>query len=312
MTRATPPATLPPALAAAAQLLRQHGRQAKKSWGQNFLHDPRIVARIADAAALQPTDVVVEIGAGLGALTGALAARARRVLAIERDRDLALLLRQAFAEVASVTILETNALTFDFAAVAAAERLVVVGNLPYNIASPLLFRLLDQRAALRSATVMLQRELAQRLVAGPGTRRYGAPSVLLQQHAELHTCLQVGRGAFVPPPRVDSTVIRLDFRAAPRAPADDAALRQTVRAAFGMRRKTLLRALSAAFPGEAVALALAQCGIDPRARAETLSVMQFAALSRALPPPSATAWARGAQERAQEGALGVEAEDDAP
>lgn len=311
MTRATPPATppaaLPGALAAASELLRRHGRQAKKSWGQNFLHDPRIVARIAEAAGIQSTDVVVEIGAGLGALTGALAARALRVLAIERDRDLALLLREAFAEVASVTILETNALTFEFGAVAGAGRLVVVGNLPYNIASPLLFRLLDQRAQLRSATVMLQRELAQRLVAGPGTRRYGVPSVLLQQHAELRTCLQVGRGAFVPPPRVDSTVIRLDFRSAPRAPADDAALRHTVRTAFGARRKTLQRALSAAFPSDAVTLALARCGIDPRARAETLSVVQFAALSQALPPASAV----GASPTPAAAADDAEADDDA-
>lgn len=278
--------TITPALAGAAELLRQHGRQAKKSWGQNFLHDPRVVARIVEAAAIQPTDVVVEIGAGLGALTGALAARAARVLAIERDRELASLLRQAFAGAASVAIVEANALTFDFAAVGSAERLVVVGNLPYNIASPLLFRLLEARAHLRSATVMLQRELAQRLVAGPGSRRYGVPSVLLQQHADLQTCLQVGRGAFVPAPRVDSTVIRLDFRTVPRAPADDAALRLTVRTAFGMRRKTLLRALSAAFPEHAVAAALAECGIDPRARAETLTVAQFAALAQALPAPA--------------------------
>lgn len=293
-------------LTAAAELLRQHGQRAKKSWGQNFLHDTRIVARIVDAAAIAPADVVVEIGAGLGALTAALAARAARVLAIERDRELVLLLRQAFAAVPAVTIVEANALTFDFAAVERTERLVVVGNLPYNIASPLLFRLLAARAHLRSATVMLQRELAQRLVAGPGTRRYGAPSVLLQQHAELHTCLQVGRGAFVPAPRVDSTVIRLDFRGAPQAPVDDAALRLTVRTAFGMRRKTLLRALSAAYPEPLVADALARCAIDPRARAETLTVAQFAALARALPTPAPESAATAAAALELERDLGDE------
>lgn len=263
-----------------SDLLRQHGLQAKKRWGQNFLHDPQVVTRIVEAADIAPGDTVVEIGAGLGALTGVLAARAARLIAIERDRDLARLLRERLASMPCVEIAEANALTYDFAALG--RGLVVVGNLPYNIASPLIFHLLEQRASLRVATLMLQRELAQRLASPPGSRVYGAPSVIVQQYAEARVCLHVGRGAFTPPPRVDSTVVQLRFRSQALCPVDPEALQRVVHVAFAGRRKTLLRALSAQFPRPAVELALASAGIDPRARAETLGVAAFAQLAALL------------------------------
>lgn len=261
-------------------MLRRHGLRAKKSWGQNFLHDPGVASAIVAASGVSADDTVVEIGAGLGALTHLLAARAGRVIAIERDRELAHVLRLELEGRANVEVVEANALTYDLAALG--ERVIVVGNLPYHISSPLLFHLLEQRAAVRHAVLMFQRELAQRLLEGPGSRLYGAPSVSCRQYAELRACLQVGRGAFTPAPRVDSTVVRLDMREQPLAPADEQAFRVLVRTAFASRRKTLRRALAGAYPADAIERAITGCGIAPSARAETLSVEQFACLAEAL------------------------------
>jgi 16S rRNA (adenine1518-N6/adenine1519-N6)-dimethyltransferase len=264
-----------------AELMRRYGLRAKKKWGQNFLHDVKVARAIVRASTVGADDTVVEIGAGLGAITGLLASAARRVVAIERDRELAEVLRREFEGVANVEIREQNALNFDFAALDE-PAVEVVGNLPYNISSPLIFHLIDQRAHIRCATVMLQRELAQRLVASPGSRLYGAPSVSCRQFAELKLCLQVGRGAFAPPPRVDSSVIQLCMRHQPLCQVDPRVFREVVRAAFGARRKTLRRALAAAYPADRVERALKATGISPTVRAETLDVAQFGNLANAL------------------------------
>lgn len=263
-----------------AELLRRHDLRPKKSWGQNFLHDPSIVAAIADAALIEPTDTVVEIGAGLGAMTGALAQRAQHVVAIERDRELVRVLREEFADQQHVEIAEDNALTYQFDHFD--HPVVVVGNLPYHIASPLLFHLLDWRRHIRSATLMFQRELAERLAAGPGSRTYGAPSVTCQQYAKVQLCLRVKPGAFIPPPRVDSAVIRLEMREEPLSAADPDTFQLVVRTAFSGRRKMLKRALSPLVGAEQSAQLFEQSDVDPRARAETLSVEQFAQLARSL------------------------------
>ena len=261
-------------------LLRRYGLRAKKSWGQCFLHDPSVLDRIVAIAGVGPDDAVLEIGAGLGSLTARLAGAARRVIAVERDRELCAVLRAELGSCAKVEVLEANALTLELAGLG--EPLLVVGNLPYNIASPLLFRILDQRAAVRRATLMLQRELAERLAAPPGGRLYGAPSVLLQDAAEVRLCFVVPGGAFVPRPRVDSAVLRIDLRAASLSGVPFASLQRVVHAAFRQRRKTLRRALESTFGAGPVARALERSGVDGGRRGETLSVQEFGALAQAL------------------------------
>ncbi len=271
-----------------AQLLRQHGLSAKKSWGQCFLHDQRVVARIAAEATLAPGELVVELGAGLGILTRALAAAGARVIAVENDRELVPVLQAQLAGQPAAQVLQANALTLDLGALAGGGALKVVGNLPYNIASPLLFRLLDQRACVTSATLMLQRELAERLAAGPGSRTYGAPSVICQRLAEVRRCFLVGRGAFHPQPRVESMVIQLRPRPAAAGPAvAEGHFRQVVHHAFGHRRQTLRRSLGRAYGAAQAALALQQAQLDPGLRPEQLDLEQFEILARHLPPPSA-------------------------
>lgn len=265
---------------APAELLRRYGLQAKKTWGQCFLHEPRVAQRIVEAVAGSPDETVVEIGAGLGALTGLLARRYRRVLAIERDRELVAVLREELADETTVEIIEANALTFDYAALGTPVH--VVGNLPYNISSPLLFHLLAQRSSLRSITVMLQRELAQRLAAAPGSRLYGAPTVTISRVATVSEVLQVRRGAFLPPPKVDSTVLRLTPRDDVGDRLTDAHFEHVVRTAFGARRKMLRGALAATFTREGTDGALAAAGVAGERRAETLDLADFQRLAAAL------------------------------
>lgn len=263
-------------------ILRRHGIQAKKSWGQCFLKEPAILERIAAAAELSPGETVVEIGAGLGTLTAELARRAARVIAIERDRELVPVLHAELADVANVEIVEANALTFSFAGLSEAP-LSVVGNLPYNISTPILFRLIEERRHLRAATLMLQREVAARLCARAGTSDYGVPTVLLRQVADARLCFVVPPSAFTPRPAVESAVLRVTFLAEPREPElDPARLAEVVRGAFRYRRKTLRRALELSFPGAPVALALERAGIDGGRRGETLELGELARLTRAF------------------------------
>jgi 16S rRNA (adenine1518-N6/adenine1519-N6)-dimethyltransferase len=259
------------------ELLRQHGLRPKKEWGQNFLGDARILGQLAALARLQPGDVVVELGAGLGHYTRALAATGARVIAVERDRELAPILRK---QLPGVEVVEADAKSFDLKAIGG--RVVVCGNLPYHLSSPILFHLLDQREAVRRAVLLLQREVAERIAAQPGGRQYGLLSVLVQLVAEVSIGLPVPRHAFTPPPQVDSSALVLEFLDGPRAPvADEQRFRALVKAAFQQRRKTLRNSLKN-FAGGREALARAE--IDPQRRAETLSVREFAAIERALGP----------------------------
>jgi 16S rRNA (adenine1518-N6/adenine1519-N6)-dimethyltransferase len=267
-----------------AELLRQHGLRPKKEWGQNFLGDERILAALAALSGAGPGDTVVELGAGLGHFTRALSDTGARVVAVERDRELAPILRSL--ELPRVEIVEADAKQFDLAAVAAqaGKPVLLCGNLPYHLSSPILFHLLDQRAAVKRAVLLLQREVAERVAAPPGGRDYGLLSVLLQHVADAHVGLQVPRHAFTPPPDVESSALVLDFLSAPRAPVvDEQRFRALVKAAFQQRRKTLWNALKN-LPGGRDALVAA--GIDPQRRGETLTVAEFAEVEKKLGTPS--------------------------
>jgi 16S rRNA (adenine1518-N6/adenine1519-N6)-dimethyltransferase len=262
-----------------AELLRRHGLRPKKAWGQNFLGDEQLLSSLAGLARVQPGDWVVELGAGLGHLTHALAGTGAKVLAVERDRELVPILR---AELPRVEVAEADAKSFDLRAVAAraGRRVVVCGNLPYHLSSPILFHLLDQREAVRRAVLLLQMEVAERIVARPGGRDYGLLSVLIQLVADASLGLAVPRHAFTPPPEVESAALVLEFLEQPRAAVrDESRFRALAKAAFSQRRKTLWNAVKS-LPGGREALAKA--GIDPRRRAETLTVEEFAAVERAL------------------------------
>jgi 16S rRNA (adenine1518-N6/adenine1519-N6)-dimethyltransferase len=253
-----------------------NGHQARKRYGQHFLADPHYVKRIVDAVDPRPEDNLVEIGPGLAALTGDLIARAGHITAVEIDRDLAARLRVQFTP-AQLTLHEADALEFDFAALGPAMR--VVGNLPYNISSPLLFLLAARDAQLRDLHVMLQREVVARMTAAPGTADYGRLTVMLQAKFRIARLFVVPPGAFRPAPKVESAVARLTpLHDQKPAIADDALFARVVAAAFSQRRKTLRNALSSL----ASAATLEAAGIDPGARGETLAIGDFARLANTL------------------------------
>jgi 16S rRNA (adenine1518-N6/adenine1519-N6)-dimethyltransferase len=252
----------------------------RKRFGQHFLHDPHVLARIVRALDPRPGDHLVEIGPGRGALTAhLLECRGCTLDAIEIDRDLTARLRERFAPAVHWVLHQADALRFDFQALARERggRLRVVGNLPYNISTPLLFHLLASAPTLVDLTLMLQREVVARLAARPGERDYGRLTVMLAPTAEVERLFDVGPGAFQPPPRVWSAVVRLRMRAAPLFAVSPqyAAL---VAAAFAQRRKTLRNALSQLLTREQISA----CGIDPAARPGTLTPQGFNTLAQAL------------------------------
>jgi 16S rRNA (adenine1518-N6/adenine1519-N6)-dimethyltransferase len=270
------------------RVLARHQLGAKKSWGQNFLVDRQVLDRIVRAAGAGCDDVVVEIGAGTGALTAALAAQAppvRRIVAVERDPDM---LRVLHAELGGQPIVEVraaDAVAFDFAgeSAAAGRPLLVLGNLPYQIASVLLLALAGAGPSVARAIVMVQKEMAQRVVAPPGSKTYGRLSVMIQQRMAARILFHVAPGAFHPRPKVTSSVMALEPRATPLAPVADAtAFERLVKEAFGTRRKMLRRALEPAYGAPALALAFERAGIAGTRRAEELAVADFARLSDAL------------------------------
>jgi 16S rRNA (adenine1518-N6/adenine1519-N6)-dimethyltransferase len=255
----------------------------RKSLGQHFLTDPRILARIADAVALAPTETVVEIGPGRGSLTDALLARAARVVAIEIDRKLVELLREKYANEPRLTIIEGDVLDVNLGE-AAGGAYALAGNVPYYITTPILFQALKQPRALRSV-LLVQKEVAARMAAAPGADDYGALSVNVQAVADVELLFRIPAGAFNPPPRVDSAVVRVTPRAEPVvAPGMEEPFRIFVQAAFALRRKQMRRVVRTVAERSATdaEAALAACAIDPDARPETLSAEQFYALGRAL------------------------------
>lgn len=264
-------------------LLAKYGLHAKKSWGQNFLIDERAYRSIVAACALTPDDVAIEIGAGLGTLTSRLLQTGAQVIAVERERDMCDVLRTELGDAPRFTLREENALNLELASLGLKARPVVVGNLPYQIATPLIFHFLEQRAELRHLVIMLQREVAERLLAQAGGEHYGALSAQVQIIATVERVCNVGRGGFLPAPKVESTVVRVrPIPEGTRVPLGDLkTYSAVVRAAFSQRRKTLRNALGAAF-GEAELGRMAGTGIDLGRRGETLSVAEFARLADAV------------------------------
>jgi 16S rRNA (adenine1518-N6/adenine1519-N6)-dimethyltransferase len=279
-------------------LLKAWNLRARKELGQNFLIEAHVAERIVDRAGLSSDDVVLEIGAGLGIMTVAAARRAGRVIAVEKDRQLVPLLKVELQVhgLTHVQVCEGDILSLplDRLADTRDRPMVVIGNLPYNISSQVVVKLIRERRLVNRAVLMFQKELAERLCAGPGTRTYGRLSVILQYCADLAPLFDVRATQFHPRPKVDSAVLEIRFKECIQYPADDEQLlARVVQAAFGQRRKTLRNALSAGLlPLDAAAAVdvLEASGIDPRRRAETLSVDEFVTLSNQVglkyfPPP---------------------------
>ncbi|HRD64550.1 MAG TPA: 16S rRNA (adenine(1518)-N(6)/adenine(1519)-N(6))-dimethyltransferase RsmA [Candidatus Competibacter sp.] len=263
----------------------ERSHRPRKRFGQHFLHDPGVIGRIV--AAIRPVagDRLVEIGPGLGALTGPLLNAVGELDVVELDRDLLEPLRARCAGSAgTLRIHHADALEFDFAALRGdGPRLRVVGNLPYNISTPLLFYLLAQAEHLQDLHFMLQREVVERMVASPGEGSYGRLSVMLQYRCRAESLFAVGPGAFRPPPKVESAVVRLVPReTSPVAVQDERQFAEVVRRAFAQRRKTLRNALRGLLDTVRIEMA----GVDPGARPETLSLAAFAALSNSIVHPS--------------------------
>jgi len=247
----------------------------KKRLGQHFLTDRHYLDRIVAEIDPRPGEAMVEIGPGPGALTERLAAAVRPLHVVEIDRDLAAALRARFAP-GAVVVHEGDALEFDFATLPAGLR--VVGNLPYNVSTPLLFHVARFADRIRDCAFMLQKEVVDRMVAGPGTPDYGRLSVMLQYRFAMALAFRVPPGAFTPPPKVDSAIVRMQpLREGRRAARDESLFAAIVAAAFSQRRKTLRNALR----GRVDAEAFARAGIDPQRRGETLSVAEFADLADA-------------------------------
>jgi 16S rRNA (adenine1518-N6/adenine1519-N6)-dimethyltransferase len=272
----------------ARDALAAAGLRPQKRWGQHFLCDPAVAHRIVDAAQLAPGATVLEIGPGLGALTDALAAQAGRLYLVEIDRGLAARLGERYAAQPHVEVLVGDVLALPLERVVAGHDITVVANLPYNVSTPVLFRLLALRGRVRRAVLMLQREVAERLVAPAGGDARGVLSVMVQTWATIRVAFGVSRRSFLPQPRVDSTVVVVEIADTARVPIADAGLyADVVRAAFGQRRKMLHNALaglagSRGITGERLDRCFARAGVDPRARAETLGLDEFARLADAL------------------------------
>lgn len=275
---ATPSATI--------AVLERHGLYTKKSLGQHFLIDDNVVKRIIELAALSGDETVLEVGPGIGTLTLALCSAAKAVVAVERDRALEAVLAETTAQCAQFAFVHADAVevTPERIAVPFGAPTALVSNLPYQVAATVVLRFFEILPQLTQATVMVQSEVADRMAAHPGTKAYGAYTVKLRMRAEPAGRFQVPPGCFLPPPRVDSAVIRLERRPL----TDDADLMaraaRVADAAFAQRRKTLRNSLKATFdaPAEAIEAAFEATGIDGRVRAETLPPEAFIELARQL------------------------------
>jgi len=253
--------------------------RAKKSLGQNFLKDPNYLKKIVDAARVGPDDLVLEIGPGLGHLTRVLASRAKKVLALELDERLVPLLQREFSLLHNVEIVQADAIEYPYGALS--DKWKVVANLPYNISTPIIQKLIAHRDKFTSLTLMLQQEVAERVASLPGGKEYGYLSVIVQLYAEPRIEFMVPPGAFMPRPDVNSAVMTLTIRERPAvAVLDEKFFVRVVKAAFSQRRKMLRNALKQLdIPAEKMAVILNKTGIDLNRRAETLTVTEFGMLA---------------------------------
>ncbi len=263
----------------AADLLDRHGIRPSRALGQNFVVDPNTVRRIVRLAGVEAGDPVIEVGAGLGALTLALAEAGAAVTAVELDRHLLPVLEEVLAGVEPPpTVVHADAMTLDWAALLAdGDHWHLVANLPYNVATPLVLDVLDGVPQIDRLLVMVQREVGERLAASPGTAAYGIPSVKVAYWAHAELAGRVGPSVFLPRPQVDSVLVRITRRTAPATAADRDRLFALVRAGFGQRRKMLRRSLA----GLVETTDFERCGVAPESRAEQLSVEQWGRLAGA-------------------------------
>lgn len=294
MTQPQPPNLASPAVIAA--LLKRHGLRPNRRWGQNFLADANLLAKVVDAAELGPTESVLEIGPGLGGLTRAIAAHAPRVLAVEVDPALTAILRaETVADLENVRILRADFLSLDLPNVLP-EALgeppyVVVANIPYSITTPLIGRVLEHANLFSRAVLMVQREVAERITAAPGTNDYGSLTLFINLYAQARRIALVSKKVFVPAPDVDSAIIRLDLRPHPLFPElTPSRYLSVVHAAFQQRRKNLGNSLMGPplnWTREQAQAALYEAGIDPNRRGETLSPEEFARIAAEFPQETA-------------------------
>ena len=253
--------------------------RARKRFGQHFLHDRNIIDRILRAIAPQAGDNILEIGPGQGALTYPLLQRCDRLTAIELDRDLVPILEQRAPAFGQLEVINADILEFELSSIASTRKFRLVGNLPYNISTPLMFHLLESADLIEDMHFMVQKEVAQRIVAVPGDSSYGRLSVMLQCRCLCQYLFDVAPTCFRPPPKVDSAVIRLLPLERPKyAIGDAASFARIVQTAFSQRRKTISNSLKSLLDRETIIA----CGIDPGLRAENLEIADFAKLSRAL------------------------------
>lgn len=274
-------------------ILEKHGFSFKKSLGQNFLIDTNILNRIVDHAELSENSGAIEIGPGIGALTEQLAKRSKKVVAFEIDQRLLPILKDTLSPYDNIQIIHQDILKADVARVIdeelqGMEDLMVVANLPYYVTTPIILKLLTDNLPIRGIVVMLQKEVADRIAAQPGTKEYGSLSIAIQYYTEAETVMIVPKSVFVPQPNVDSAVIRLIRREKPPVELmDEDFFFVVTRASFAQRRKTILNNLTSQLPEgkekkERILEALEQTGIDPSRRGETLSIAEFGKLSNSL------------------------------
>jgi len=272
------------------EILRRYEIKPKKKLGQSFLVDVNTIRKIAGAARIGPDDIVLEIGAGIGVLTKYIAQIARKVVAVEIDPRLVAVLEDQCGEFSNIEICSCDILKFDFASISNkyGSMLKVIGNVPYNISSPLIFNLLSSRSVISDFTLMLQKEVVERLVSPPGHKTYGIPSVLLQMYADAERLFDVSAACFYPAPKVDSSILRGAFRNAARVElSDDILFNRLVKASFAQRRKMLSNNLKNAeflkmISDTDLKSALCEAGIDGKRRGETLSLFEFGRLSNIL------------------------------
>lgn len=273
------------------EIIQRHGFDFQKKFGQNFLIDPHVLDKIIAAAEITKEDFVLEIGPGIGTMTQYLAEAARAVTAVEIDRNLIPILEETLAEYDNVTVLNQDVLKTDIAALAQEKNkgkpIKVVANLPYYITTPIIMGLFESHVPIDSITVMVQKEVAQRMQAGPGTKDYGALSLAVQYYAEPYIAANVPPNCFIPRPGVGSAVIRLKaYQNPPVQVRDEKLLFALIRASFNQRRKTLQNGLKnsseLSFQKEEIVAALQSCGLPENVRGEALTLEQFAALSDAL------------------------------
>lgn len=267
--------------------LEQYGVVVRKGLGQHFLIDRNIIHKIVDVARVMADDVVLEVGPGLGEMTAILAGQARKVICVEIDGKLAAILKAKMLPFPNVNVIVEDILKIDFRRFAEAEgqKIKVVANLPYQISTPLLFRLMECRKFFSELTLMVQKEVAERLVSPPGSKEYGPLSLLVQMFSDVAICFHVKPSAFYPRPKVESSVIRIRWKENPPVAVEDEEwFKNVVKKVMGYRRKTLINALKYSGLGsrEATETTLAGVGIDPQRRPGTLSLEEFVRLAETL------------------------------